>query len=420
MALFGNKGSDFLSKMKDAANTAAEKAKEAADTAKTTYEAKKAEEEAKRLQLTEAASLKSTEIKTTTTAGFTGVSVFEGINKEDLLKFTKEFFDKIILPASSVSNSKILMHPHLDTDKKFNKFIADNSFYDKSEVGLIYFRPDAKQEFVFTDKALYFSIPTGDANGYFAKERIPYDSISNISFVTSDADVKLMCNGYEMTSVAFGKAINEDAIGLNNYFTAIAKKDFEITDAEVDALIKEKIGGKVLDEVKKYLVYDDEILTYFAWGLDSLSAKDYIFCTDKQIVMMNREMLGATANIKQFYYEDITSASTEQNATSNDLTVALIETAITAATKTCDLVLSVAGSTLRINTLYKIEAERIVALYHHYRKAAKTANAQPTVVVQQQQQIDPMEQLKKLAELKELGIVTQEEFDAKKAQLLGL
>ena len=89
MALFGNKGSDFLSKMKDAANTAAEKAKEAADTAKTAYEAKKAEEEAKRLQLTEAASLKSTEIKTTTTAGFTGVSVFEGINKEDLLKFTK-------------------------------------------------------------------------------------------------------------------------------------------------------------------------------------------------------------------------------------------------------------------------------------------------------------------------------------------
>ncbi len=35
MALFGNKGSAFLSKMKYAANTAAEKAKEAVDTAKT-------------------------------------------------------------------------------------------------------------------------------------------------------------------------------------------------------------------------------------------------------------------------------------------------------------------------------------------------------------------------------------------------
>lgn len=224
-----------------------------------------------------------------------------------------------------------------------------------------------------------------------------------------------------MTSVAFAKAVNEDAIGLNRYFAAIGNKKFEITDKEVDELIKEKIGGKVLEEVKKYLVYDDEILTYFAWGLDSLSAKDYIFCTDKQVVMMNREMLGATANIKQFYYEDINSASTEQNAKSDDLTVALIETAITAATKTCDLVLGVAGSTLRINTLYKIEAERIVAIYHHYRKVAKTAAAQPTVIVQQQaQQVDPMEQLKKLAELKELGIVTQEEFDAKKAQLLGL
>lgn len=419
MALFGSKGSDFLSKMKDAANTAAEKAKDAVDTAKTAYEEKKAEEEAKRLQLTEAASLKATEIKTSVSENFSGVSLFNGVNKDDLLKFTKDFFDKIILPASSVSLSKILMYPNIENDKKFNKFIADNSFYDKSETALIYFRPDNKQEFVLTDKAIYFSIPA-EGNGYFSKERIPYDTISNIRFDASDTDVKMVCNDYVLTTVAFSKAINEDGIGLNKYFEAISKKDFEITDEEVDALIREKIGGKVLEEVKKYFVYDDEILTYFAWGLDSMSAKDYIFCTDKQIVMMNREMMGATANIKQFYYEDINSASTEQNATSNDLTVALIETALTAATKTCDLVLGVAGSTLRINTLYKIEAERIVAVYHHYRKLLKTSSSQPTVVVQQQQQIDPMDQLKKLAELKELGVITQEEFDTKKAQLLGL
>ncbi|MBR5157297.1 MAG: SHOCT domain-containing protein [Clostridia bacterium] len=133
---------------------------------------------------------------------------------------------------------------------------------------------------------------------------------------------------------------------------------------------------------------------------------------------MDREMFGATANIKQFYYEDIISASTEQNATSNDLTVALLETAITAATKTCDLVISTAGAGLRINTLFKVEAERVVAVYHHYRKEAKKATAQPQVVVQQQN--DPMEQLEKLAKLKDSGIITQEEFDAKKKELLGL
>ena len=143
-------------------------------------------------------------------------------------------------------------------------------------------------------------------------------------------------------------------------------------------------------------------------------------CTTKQIIVVDREMLGATANIKQFYYEDITSASTQQNAKSSDFTTALLETAITAATKTCDLIISVAGAVTRINTLHKIEAERVVAVYHQYRKLVKTAAAQPQVVVQAQPQADdPLTQLKKLAELKELGILTEEEFAQKKAELLA-
>ena len=133
---------------------------------------------------------------------------------------------------------------------------------------------------------------------------------------------------------------------------------------------------------------------------------------------MDREMFGATANIKQFYYEDIVSVSTEQNAKSNDLTGALIETALTAATKTCDLVITTAGAGLRINTLFKVEAERVVAVYHHYRKEIKTASSQPQVVVQQPT-ADPLEQLEKLSKMKEMGILSEEEFNEKKAALLS-
>lgn len=171
-------------------------------------------------------------------------------------------------------------------------------------------------------------------------------------------------------------------------------------------------------EVKKYMVYDDELIVYFAWGLDSLSAKDYIVCTTKQIIVMDREMFGMTANIKQFYYEDITSASTEQNSNSSDLTGMLIDTALTAATKTCDLIISVAGAVNKINTLYKVEAERVVAVYHQYRKIAKQANAQPQVIVQQQTE-SPVEQIKKLKELADLGIISENEFNQKKADLLA-
>lgn len=417
MALFGNKGSDFLSKMKEAANSAVDKAKGAVDSVKANYEQKKAEDEAHRAEMEAEAARRSEEIKAAIEGTSNSKGFYDGINRDELLKFTKEFFDKILLPASSVAASKIMMYPNIAGDKKFDKFVASLSEYDKGETALFYLRAEGKQEFVLTDKALYYSIALEQDAKFFAKGRIPCEKIEKFHIDKTDAAFEFKCDDYLLASFSVDKAATEDFVGLNNYFECIAKHDFVITDEEVDRLIREKISASVYEEVKKYLVYDDELLVYFAWGLDSLSAKDYIFCTTKQIVMVNREMLGATANIKQFYYEDINSASTEQNAKSNDLAVALIETAITAATKTCDLVLSVAGSVLRINTLYKVEAERIVAVYHHYRKEAKTAAAQPAVVVQQ---ADPMEQLKKLAEMKEMGIITAEEFEAKKKQLLGL
>ena len=47
----------------------------------------------------------------------------------------------------------------------------------------------------------------------------------------------------------------------------------------------------------------------------------------------------------------------------------------------------------------------------------KTAEDKPTTVVNA---ISPAEELKKMKELLDMGIITQEEFDAKKQQLLGL
>ena len=52
---------------------------------------------------------------------------------------------------------------------------------------------------------------------------------------------------------------------------------------------------------------------------------DYVACTDNQLIFVNREMLGATANVKQFYFEDVTSMSTIQNSTSSDFLTAVID-----------------------------------------------------------------------------------------------
>ena len=48
---------------------------------------------------------------------------YGGIGVDKIMSFTKEFYDKILLPASSVQKSYISMYPYLD-NKKLKYFIS--------------------------------------------------------------------------------------------------------------------------------------------------------------------------------------------------------------------------------------------------------------------------------------------------------
>lgn len=405
----------LFDKLKDVAD----KAKSAIDDAKSAQEAKKAAQEQHRLEMEGLAAEKAKEVVNNVLGGSTGAGFLSKIGKDDLLTFTKEFYDKILLPAHSVNKSRITMYPYI-TDKQIAKLSQTWTDYNRDETALILLKSINNQEILITDRNLYFSLALVEDVKFLSRGKVPCESISKVSTAKSENSSEFKCNDVVLASFANDKAVLEDFVSLNNYFECIEKQDFVITDEEVDALIREKIGEKVYAEVKKYLVYDDEQLVYFAWGINSLSAKDYIVCTNKQILIVDREVLGATVDIRQFYYEDITSASTLQNTKSNDLLVDLVATAIVSATQTCTLVLTVAGSTIRIDTLFKVEAERVVAVYHQFRKAAKMNAAQPQVVVQQAPaQSDPFEQLQKLQQMKEMGIISEAEFNEKKTELLS-
>ena len=174
-------------------------------------------------------------------------------------------------------------------------------------------------------------------------------------------------------------------------------------DEQIDALIKDKMGEAILKIVKEY-VYDDELILYFAWGCDSITAKDFVVCTDKQMVVLDRQSFGLTKNVKQFYYEDVTSMATLQE------TNGLLDLALTAALSLCDLEISVAGAKERLSNLYTYEADKAVKVYRECRRTIKESNKQPQVVVQQAapQQDDPLAQLEKLNKLKEMGIVLED------------
>ena len=100
----------------------------------------------------------------------------------------------------------------------------------------------------------------------------------------------------------------------------------------------------------------------------------------------------------------------------------LLDLALTAAFSFCDLEISVAGAKEKISTLFTYEAEKVIRVYRNIRKSIKDAARQPQVIVQQAAapvQDDPLAQLEKLNKLKEAGILTDDEFNAKKADLLA-
>lgn len=419
MGLFDkSKLSGALDKAKNAASSAANAAKSAVETAKENIDEKKAERAAHEAEMKEKAAALSEQIVTSVKANGAEGSLFGNVDSAQLISFTKDFYERLLLPAMSVTYSKILMYPHID-DKAMQKAFKIIGEIDSSETPLILIKTADKNMILITEKSLYFAISLPEDAAYRATGRIDNSDIGVLTFTVNGETAVISCDGYAITQFPANKSTNEDFLSLTNYFTCIKNEDFEITDEEVHTLISEKIGANIVSVLKKYMIDDDERFVYFAWGLDSLSAKDYIVCTNRQIIVLDREMFGATGNVKQFYYEDITSASVEQNSKSNDLTGYLIDTAITAATNTCDLFFSVAGARNKIKTLYKPEAERVVAVYHQFRNSIKKAASEPKVVVQQAQAADPLEQLKKLSSLKEAGIISEAEFEQKKTELLG-
>ncbi len=397
-----------------AASALGEKAKDTAGNMMASYQEKKEADAAHKAEMQAIADNKAKEIIDAITAYENDGSFFKNTNREELTSFTKTFFDRIVLPASSVANTRIKMNPYIDA-KELGKLTSGLKGYESGETILMDVKAEGKQEITLSDRALYFSLAIDEDPKFFASGRIPIEQISILSTEEAGGNCLFKCDEYTLASFAADKVTLEDFASLKNYFKCIAEHDFEITDEEVDALIREKIGQNVLSEVKKYLVYDDEIFVYFAWGLNSLTAKDYIVCTNKQIILVDREMGGMTANIRQFYYEDITSVNTLQNTNSGDLTVDLLSNAITAATKTCDMVITVAGSSIKVSNLYKIEAERVASVYHEMKKQAKLAKEQPQQVVKEDGAI---EKIQKLAQLKDAGVLTEEEFEKKKAELL--
>lgn len=440
----------FFDKLKETANSVKEKAtataSNVAQKAKEEYEAnkqareeKKAAEEAYKAEMTEKAKAVADKIIEEINAN--NISDVDGFfnnkEKKEAFKYTKDFFEKLLLPANSKDKTYIAMYPHISKkiSDKIIKTFGESIPYDAILMDIC---DKEGQEILLTYDKLYFKTSLEEDKKFAIMGSVLTTKVSQIELKKVDDSYALLCDNVEIIKIKINTGKESDFIALNKYFTDIKKSDYEITDDEIDSIIKEKIGAFTTTEIEGECD-DDEKLQFFTYN----SSGGYVVCTTEKIIVADKQSNGNVSNMSRYYYDEIKSIETKQDATnlgdtpvSSSLGGMLFEMAAQAAIESavdsflkdvCDLVINGDGIHKRMNGMVKIEADRIVAIFNRFKKENRNAEkakeaiaAQPQVIIKEtQSQPDILEQIEKLAKLKEAGILTEEEFNQKKIELLG-
>lgn len=285
---------DLMKNVTDKATSVAETAQAKFEEQKQLSAIKKEEQNKKMEEMNERVTEYEQELLQNILSGFSGAPCIEV--EDNILDFTKDYFEKLLLPANSVSASKITMYPYSDKiQKKAQKALRE---YDDTETPVFQFEGNKGEFILMTPTKLYIAVAFPENQTFVANVAVDLQQVSQLGFVSTEDGYQVVCNGVELFSA--DNVSEFDRITIEEYVRRLEEKDFEITETQIDEVIKKKIGDNILRIIRQY-VFDDELLIYFAWGMDNITAKDFVVCTNKQILMLDREMLGATKNVKQLY-----------------------------------------------------------------------------------------------------------------------
>ena len=137
----------------------------------------------------------------------------------------------------------------------------------------------------------------------------------------------------------------------------------------------------------------------------SLTSPAAIVATDRRVLFRNPKLFGLRENLKEITYDQIGSVTSGKGLFGSKIT---FQTAY--------------FGNLNIDGLSRDDVHKLVDVVHWHVDAVKDkAQAQQTVVVQTaavQQEASAVDKLKKLAELRDMGIISPDEFEEKKSKLM--
>lgn len=180
---------------------------------------------------------------------------------------------------------------------------------------------------------------------------------------------------------------------------------------------------KEVEKIKDTLMIDEKVLLVVKQsriaprGLirpGTITTPNTIFATNRRIIIRNPTMLGLRAGIEDFPYKSITSVKLHKGVFSSEIRLRI--PGLSETSRLPGLLRWGRRDEGEIPALPKDKAEQLVRIMKE--GIANRLPGQAPTPTAPAVSISPLDEIKKLAELRDAGLITEEEFQEKKKKLL--
>lgn len=339
---------------------------------------------------------------------------------EDILKFTNEYYEKIFMISNNWSLSKFSFGSYIPKKYLANIISTYNKEKieegkDELEVAILSYYLGSKDYLLLTDKALYCKTRHINEDKVYSI-KIKNEYIKNISMIEKDNETILTVNNIELLKVK-----GEGLLAVKKYLSLIEENRYCITEIDICEKIKEEMADE-LKEITSGYISNEEYFTFISNNINSEKSK--IICTNKKIILISGEVNEELVIVNTINYEDIMYIGIENDC---DSIIRLLGDMF----KEVTLEIIVVGNKIKFDKLNKAEAERILVIVNKSKKdygERKSSSVEETSKISEYSEKTEefkgsiesiIEKIKALAELKDNGILTENEFETKKKELLS-
>ena len=318
-----------------------------------------------------------------------------------IISFTESFYHELYLPASNASNSQLNFYPEYDNTMKDISKIFSN--FTEEEQFLMEYKDSKEQTLLLSTSNLYFKIIFPEKNSFYCVSHLELKDLYHFAVEEIEQNVTFLINDFPLITIPKEKLPYSDLLSLKNYLKRLKSRNFSIKPDEIHSFILSKLSPETIHILQAHL-NPEENLIYFAWGLDSINSNKFVACSNKKIFIYDQEI----SSTKNFYYDTIQSITTQSS------TINLLDFSLSIGTNPNELVIKTTDKTEIISILYAKEAQKVIDVYQNFSKKNPKNNDNHL-----KQYNDPIILLEKLAKLREVGVLTDEEFKIKKEEILN-